>query len=132
MIRPSSTLNIKNNDFMRLLVALVIAFLGVAVVSGGLILVRGSDVLNPFAYLLASCAWLVMAARSIDVFRAAFIDRLTPDSRPLAVLRDPHQIEGLAAASLNSVKLVTHELNEPTAGMRGLSKRDVPPPLLSV
>jgi signal transduction histidine kinase len=132
VIRTCSTLNIENNDFMRLLIAIAIVFFGVALVSGGLILVRGGGLLNLFAYLLASCAWLAMAARLIDVIRAVFVDRLTPDSRALAVLRDPHQIEWLSVASRNLVKLVTHELNEPAGGVRGLAKRDIPPPLLSV
>lgn len=114
---------------MRLLIALLTAIMGGAVVSGGLILLPGSDLLNLIAYLLASCAWIVMAAHSMDVIRATFIDRLTPDSRPLAVLRDLRQIEELAVASPT---LVTHELNEPAGGICGLAKKDVPPPLLSV
>jgi hypothetical protein len=132
MFSLCSGLNSKNNDFMRLLVWATLAFVGVAVVSGGLILFSGGDVLCAFVCLVASGAGLIFMARSVDAIRATFIDCLTPNRLPLTVLPDSHLLEAAEVTRRNLLTKVFHELNEPAAGICGLAKRDVPPPLRSV
>ena len=132
MFSLCSGLNSKNNDFMRLLFWATLAFVGVALVSGGLILFTGGDVLCAFVYLVASGAGLIFMARSIDAARATFIDCLTPNCLPLTVVPESHLREAAAVTKRNLLTQVFHELNEPAAGICGLAKRDAPPPLRSV
>lgn len=132
VISRSSTLNIKNSDFMRLLLALAISALGVAVVSGGSIILGGDGGLQFAGQLMASCVWLVYVARLIDRVRAAYVRRLTPTRRHLAVAHDSHSVRAFALTRQALKKLVDDELGEPVRGMRGLARQDVPPPLPSV
>lgn len=132
VILHCSTVNLKNSDSIRLLIALAIAALGVAVVTGGLIFSSDGGVLRLALQSLASCAWVVYVARLIDRVRAAYVRRLTPHRRHLAVAHDSHSVRASALTRQVPNKSVEDELGEPVRGMRGLARQDVPPPLPSV
>lgn len=94
-------------------------------------LMLGADA-GAWLILLLGAAVVVLAAVSIEDLRRAFVERLSADSRPLAVRTDGRPSLAILPACFFGWSQITCALNGARMGLRGLARSGSSPPVLSV